>query len=306
MIALSYKSTHYATIALKVLVLGITAWYLTHTLTNLTQLSWRQFSWQVSQLNPLVICAIGILSLLNWALEIKKWQTLSGQLVAMDYLKAGRQTLVSFTLSITTPNRLGEYPAKALFFPKIQLRQVLWLNLCGNMAQLLITLLFGLTGLALVMDKLSIDLPGVSLIILGLIAVGGLLIYLKRSNSLKHWAMPGLNGPRALRVLLLATLRYLSFATAFLLLLSELSGIPVTLELLALTGCYYLLVSMVPTWLVLDVVVKGGTAVWLFGLLGFPALSVMGAVLLMWLFNYLLPALIGAGLFAKQSIGRYD
>jgi len=306
MIALSHKSTHYATIALKVLVLGLTCWYLTYTITHLTDLSWQQFLQQWSGLSIESIGLVFLLALINWALEIKKWQLLARTIHPLNFLKAAKQTLVSFTLSITTPNRLGEYPAKALFFPKKNLKHVLWLNLTGNLAQMGVTLLFGLAGLWFWWSKFPLDGLAVGGIILAsVIAMGLLLFYLQKLRR-KNVHFFDKISPKIPATLGLATLKYVSFATAFLWLLTDLSTAEVSVEIIALLGCYYLFISLLPSWLVLDVIVKGGTAVWLFAWAGIDPLAVMCAVLIMWLFNYLLPALVGAGIFSKQSIGRYE
>ena len=306
MIALSYKSTHYATIALKVLVLGLTGWYLAHTFGQLSSLSWQEFRAQWAMLPSGLLMGIGFLSLLNWGLEFRKWQSLASLLRPLNFLEAAKQSLISFSLSITTPNRLGEYPVKALFYRKAAFKKVLWLNLAGNLAQLLTTLLFGLLGLAYWSTTLPIDNLALAAILLVVIVGIGVSTYLLRNDkirSLRHLIQrPG----RLFKVFMLALARYGCFGLAFVLLLSSLSGQAITLDILALTGCYYLLVSIIPTWLVLDVMVKGGTAVWLFSWLGLDPLSVITAVLLMWLFNYLLPALAGAGLFGLHPLGRYD
>ena len=306
MIALSYKSTHYATIALKVLVLGLTAWYLVYAFGQLSSISWQQFQIGLDKLSGLSLTLICMLSLLNWLLEFKKWKLLASILRPMNFWEAAKQSLISFSLSIATPNRLGEYPVKALFFPKASLKKVLWLNLGGNMAQLLVTLILGLGGLLYMGSVLPIDTLTVAFLAL-LLTVGSLAaFYLLKAKSPQGTLLFKRYPLRAIQVLLLAVSRYSCFGLAFALLLGSLSGHPMSAELLALTTCYYLLISIVPTWLVLDVVVKGGTAVWLFSWIGLEPLAVMTAVLIMWLLNYLLPALAGAGLFGLQPIGRYD
>ena len=103
MIALSYKSTHYATIALKVLVLGLTAWYLGHTFGQMNTLSWASFSESWTKIGLLGLMAVGTLSALNWITEIRKWQLLASYVRATNYRRAAVQSLVSFCLSIATP-----------------------------------------------------------------------------------------------------------------------------------------------------------------------------------------------------------
>jgi hypothetical protein len=56
----------------------------------------------------------------------------------------------------------------------------------------------------------------------------------------------------------------------------------------------YFLVSVIPTFFIFDVVIRGGVAVWLFSFLGVPELVILSTVLAMWLLNFVLPALFGS------------
>jgi hypothetical protein len=64
-------------------------------------------------------------------------------------------------------------------------------------------------------------------------------------------------------------------------------------EAMPLIFAMYLLVSILPTLFIFDVVIRGGVAVWLFSFAGIPELTVLSAVLAMWLFNFVIPALFG-------------
>ena len=56
----------------------------------------------------------------------------------------------------------------------------------------------------------------------------------------------------------------------------------------------YLFVSVVPAFFILDVVIRGGVAVWLFSMFGIPDLTVLSAVGMMWILNFVLPAILGS------------
>ena len=56
----------------------------------------------------------------------------------------------------------------------------------------------------------------------------------------------------------------------------------------------YLLVSVMPSFFVLDVVIRGGVAVWLFSFLGVSEIAVLSTVFFMWILNTVLPALVGS------------
>jgi len=56
----------------------------------------------------------------------------------------------------------------------------------------------------------------------------------------------------------------------------------------------YLITSLIPMLFIFDVVVKGSVAIWLFGYLNVPELSILSVVSLMWILNFVLPSIVGS------------
>lgn len=56
----------------------------------------------------------------------------------------------------------------------------------------------------------------------------------------------------------------------------------------------YLLVSILPSIFIFDVVIRGGVALWLFSFEGVPDFIVLATVLSMWLFNFVIPSILGS------------
>ena len=111
------------------------------------------------------------MTLLNWYIEVAKWKSLASGIKQISLSEALKQSLASLTVSLITPNRIGEYGAKALYFdPKDRKRVVLY-NFLGNFSQMSITLLFGSLGLWMVYEQvphpLLSDLPtaGISIFV---------------------------------------------------------------------------------------------------------------------------------------------
>jgi len=102
-----------------------------------------------------------IFSIFNWFFEILKWKTLASFCNRINTKSAAIQSLSSLTLSLITPNRIGEYPAKAMYYEKENRKQILSLNLLHNTAQLSTTLFFGSSGILFLLftDKILIQFP---------------------------------------------------------------------------------------------------------------------------------------------------
>ena len=84
-------------------------------------------------------------TIINHFLEIKKWKTLTKSVKNNSWFEATEQSLASLTFSIITPNRIGEYGTKVLYYPNNKRKQILLLNFAGNFYQLAITIILGMT-----------------------------------------------------------------------------------------------------------------------------------------------------------------
>lgn len=58
-----------------------------------------------------------ILTIFNWFFEILKWQNLASYASPISIYEAAKQSLAAHTSSLLMPNKIGEFGAKALFFP---------------------------------------------------------------------------------------------------------------------------------------------------------------------------------------------
>ncbi|WP_146035218.1 hypothetical protein [Formosa algae] len=90
---------------------------------------------------------ITLLSQLNWFFEILKWKLLVQSVKSIPFKTAIEQTLGAHTASLFTPNRIGDYGAKALYFAWELRPKIVGLNGIGNLAQMLITTILGSIGL---------------------------------------------------------------------------------------------------------------------------------------------------------------
>ncbi len=253
------------------------------------------------------IYLLGILLIftsINWFLETKKWQYLASQSYPIDWLEAARQSLVSFSLSMLTPNRVGEYGAKVLFYPKEKRKQIFSLSLIGNMSQMFVSLGLGLLALVALLFTDDFKLkqyllnywnqlpPNQRWLTLGLIlSLIMVLVWLFwRFNSKKIM----LTNPKIWsKAFIYALLRYLVFSLQFLFLL-WINVVPAPLYQLYLAVVLtYFFATLVPMLAFLDWAVKSSIAVIIFGILGAKKEFIMYIVGLMWLLNFALPFVIG-------------
>ena len=245
-----------------------------------------------------------VLSVFNWFLEITKWRFLISKIKRITFLEATEQSLGALTASIFTPNRIGEYGAKAIYFAKTHRKKVLLLTLISNMLQMSVTVIFGSIGLFFLYSNFEIDisyriLRGIA--ILAFITLFGFLGIKQNRFKIKGFSLEKvLDYVKNLGVhylgfgLLLSVFRYAVFSFQFYFILSLLGVDLHYFDAMILITSMYLLASIIPSISLFDVVIKGSVALYIFGLAGINQLPILSCVLLMWLLNFALPSVFGS------------
>lgn len=246
-----------------------------------------------------------ILSIFNWFFEILKWQQLVLSVKKISFRAALEQSLAGLTASFITPNRIGDYGAKVVYFKKNYRRQIALLNLLGHMAQMTITILLGTIGLLLFISKYQIKIDYLKILLVVLIFLG-LGFFARLSIRQLRFKIKGFSLHKILSFIKklptqthvvnlgLSLLRYIIFSFQFFLLLHYF-GIELPYSQAMVIICsMYLLASIVPTLSFFDVVIKGSVAVFLFNYIPVDELTILSVTALMWILNFVLPGLLGS------------
>jgi len=148
MIAIPHKAKQFLVFTIKVLIVCGAFYFIYDQLASNNQLDWEKFT-ALFHKNQSVsgILFLLLLSFLNRFFEILKWQNLVSSFQKISIGDAMAQVLGALTAGIFTPNGLGEYAGKALFFEKTKAKQIIFLNLICNGIQMLLTVIFGIFGL---------------------------------------------------------------------------------------------------------------------------------------------------------------
>lgn len=263
----------------------------------------EQFS-NVFSNNVWALIGVLLLTDANWFLEIFKWKNLVSTIKKISFLEACEQCFGSHTAALITPNRIGEYGAKALYFEKENQKKIVGLNLIGNISQLIATLLFGCIGLVFIAANYTIKLPHLNLqnilifvvIISVLFAFKKQLAFLKLRKHLQTFSLflKEISTKIYKNTIGFSTARYLVFSHQFYFLLC-LFGIETDyFTVISFIFCVYLFASIIPSFPIFDWAIKGSIAVWLFQLIGLNELTVIKVTTFMWILNFAIPALFGS------------
>jgi uncharacterized membrane protein YbhN (UPF0104 family) len=311
-----YKTKQFFFVLIKISIVVAAFYFIYQKLAQNSDLKFSVFTELLAK-NTLFSLKNGIilafLSFFNWFFEIVKWQQLVTPIQNISFKNALEQTLGALTASLFTPNRIGEYGAKAMYFTKDFRKRILLITLIGNLIQMGVTVLFGCVGIYFFMKEFQVVLNVsnvLKILIIGLIVVAIIVFFIRKTK----WTIKGFsfekistfikNYPMNIMAygLVLSLLRYFIFSFQFYYFLT-LFGIEISyLEAMMLITSMYLLASIIPSIFAFDVVVKGSVAVYLFGFMGVNAVTILSIVTLMWVFNFVIPSVFGSYFVLKFNL----
>ena len=297
----SSKAKQFLIVAAKLSIVAGAFYFIYSRLAD-DDFDWEVFSARLNEkLTVSNILLLLLLSFLNRFFEILKWQNLVSWIKRISFGEATNQVLSALTVSIFTPGGIGEYGAKALFFPKNSARKIVFLNLISNGVQMILTVVFGIFGLLYFNAQYGVITTKTVAVLFGTFLVTTILSFVIKRFSIKGYSLEKLAKkikvlPKEIhhRNIVLATFRYLAFSHQyFLLFLIFDVHIPYLTLMAAITGVYFL-ATAIPTFQFLDFAVKGSVAVYFFGLMGVNEWIPVLVTTLMWILNVVLPVIIGS------------
>ena len=296
------KAKQFLIATIKLLVVGGAFYFIYNQLANNDQLDWERFLEKFNK-NWSVFGILFILSLsvLNRFFEILKWQNLVLYLHKISLPEATKQVLGALTAGLFTPNGVGEYAGKALFFERSKAKKVIFLNLICNGIQMILSVVFGLFGLLYFNANYNIITTKTVSILFGIcFLLFGILFFSKKIN-IKGYSIEKLihkinEIPKSIhqKNIYLAVCRYLIFSHQYYFLFLAFDVDLPYFTLIATIASVYFLASSLPTFQFLDFAVKGSVAVYFFGILGVNEWIVVFISTLMWFLNVVLPVIIGS------------
>ncbi len=248
-----------------------------------------------------------LLVFFNWGIEAFKWKYVIKDTEKITFKTAFKHTLTGITLSILTPNRIGEIPARAVLLNKDKFKELTLKTLVSSYSQMLITLLAGLIGYFITMERyelffnlhLIFFMLLISLILLLLIyfRVNKIEYLLNKLNLFKNKkifaALSQFSFKELLNVMFLSLLRYGVFFLQFYLVLKGMGISLISIEEIMLISVCFLFASFIPTILISEIGVRGSVAIFVFGTISDMDTQIILSSVLLWVINVALPALIG-------------
>ena len=291
-----FLQNKYFLLIVKLTIVLLSFYFIYGELKNNDQLNWQKFFLLLEEKQ----CVLGITFLLSFSvanrlLEILKWQNLVSFIRPISIGESTKQVLGALTAGIFTPNGLGEYAGKALYFDQKKTKKIIFLNLICNGIQMILTIIFGTIGLLVLgYEFWALGIIGICIVFFG-------ISYLTKSLKVKGYSIEKLLAkineiPKTIhrKNMVLALGRYLVFSHQYYFLFLAFDVDLPYLTLMASIAAVYFLASSLPSFQFLDFAVKGSVALFFFGKLGVNEWIVVFISTRMWFLNVVLPVIIGS------------
>ena len=266
--------------------------------------------------NPALWLAV-LMMFLNWGLEAFKWQLLLRPLENISYTNAYKSVLAGCSITMLTPNRVGEYGGRILYVKEEHRLDAIPLTILGSVSQLFITVLMGTLGLVYLKyishDKqlfnslpaytedilLYISASAAVFLILVYLRVGLLVKFLNKIKWLKKIAahivlLNTFSRKQLLRILFLSFLRYMVFILQFVLLLQIMQVDISFFTCFRLLTVFYLVMAMAPTIGFTELPIRAAASLEILQLYSNNLIGIQAASLGIWIINLVIPAIIGS------------
>lgn len=270
---------------------------------------------------------------LNWGIEAYKWRQLISYAERITYPQAMMSVFTGITMSLFTPNRIGEFFGRLMTLKKAPPVKAAFLTITGSLSQLMTTMLFGMLALCIFIPLYySIENNGYYLAWLLvcftciLAATAMVLLYLRVSAVYRlttafvkpQWekvrsylrVMRRLKRRLLFNILILSILRYLVFSSQFYLLLLAF-GLKIDwFNAFILISMTYFTMTAIPTIALVDLGIRGSVSIYFLGLYfagiaGAPV-SILAASTAVWIINLAFPSLLGLLFINRLNLIRKE
>ncbi len=311
----------YLWVLTKIIILILTYGYISYELSHKHNLNNIIESFKENFLpeNIIFILIAVLLIPINLSIEAFKWRFLIRKLESISYNTSLKAVLSGITLSIFTPNRIGEIASRVFVLQRKNRTKGIYLSAIGNMATLVITIIIGLFSCLVYLliytpekflEGNRIYYYGIPIIIYSIALI---LIFFNLSKTIKLLSrlkflhkfrdtisiLASYNNTEIFRILLISLLRYCTYSSQFLLLLIFFNvniQVPIAYLGIALT---YFFISFIPSFTLAEIGIRDSVSIFFIGYFSDNTIGILSAASLIWIINLVIPALIGSVLLYK-------
>lgn len=253
---------------------------------------------------------------LNLGLEILKWQLLAGSAQPLSYGESARSVLAGLSLSLITPNRIGEYPGRLLYLKRKNTIRLISVTFLGIFSQFFTLFLYGIAGLI----YYNIVFPGYwqKIILLAALLVTliiSLVFFRFESLSERFEKLPRIRRIKTygqllkrftlreqMTILGLSMFRFSIFTAQYLTLLYWMNIHFPPAEGFLMASLFFWTMAVIPSLALSELGVRGQVSLFLFQHFSDNQIGILAATILLWFINIILPAIVGCILLLRMRV----
>ena len=293
---------------LKLLALVVLIFFLIQRFKN------QDLDHQILNLKHPLFLVFGLLLMpLNWWAEWRKW-TLSLDRAGLQSEKSivFHSFLAGMVTGMLTPNMLGNFIGRILYFDRKHRVQLTLLTLIGSMSQFVVTMVLGAFGLIL-LQKLPFESPlgTATYFLIALVSCVFLVLYFRMEWLLKFlrkrafvvglFALLDDNKDLRIRMLGLGIFRHLIFTVQFACVLYA-YDVDLNATSILWIWQFYFWVTLAPSLFLGKLGVRESVAVWVFAAAGISEFSVVLAAFSIWVMNLFIPTLVSLVILKRAKV----
>lgn len=292
---------------IKTMILFFSFWYIWKKITEANNTI--NISELIQHFNNSYFILAFLLMFINWGLESIKWKILVDPLESISFGRSIKSILCGITISIFSPNRIGEFAGRIFYLEKANKIQATLASVLGSIFQLSMTILGGVLGFLILENKYhdffqtkafisNRNIIFLTIILTVFIALC-IFVYLKRNTLFFNYkkylhVFKSYTSSTMLVIAGLSFTRYVMFSIQYYLVL-KLFGITAgTTILFSLITLTFLMTSAIPTFALTEIAVRGAAATYFFSTISTNSTGIIAASLLLWIINLVIPALLGS------------
>lgn len=259
-----------------------------------------------------------ILIYINWSLESLKWKFLLRNIQPITFTISLKAILIGISVSIFTPNRIGEFGGRILLLHKKNRASAVYSTVVGNLSQLLATVIFGSFSLLIFLAKEILPLGqysiGISIILLLIISIltiffisidrfSSYLLSIKAFRFIEKYksAISNYSKLDLLKTFIISSIRYFVILIQYVLLLNFFDVSITTYNAMLSISSIYLILAIVPTIALSEIGVRGSIAIYILSFFSQNIAGILAATLLIWFLNLVIPAIFGYYFLLKKQ-----
>jgi len=267
------------------------------------------------------LIAVGLLMLVNWNIEALKWRWLIEKTEKINQFNAFMAICAGITLSMFTPNRIGEFGGRILFLKRMNKTAGVSISLLGSLSQWIASVGIGIVGILLFLIRFTnLDISVVlSIAAFAVIALFIVFLLFYKSTELPAftasfkwiekvnkfiYALKELDKKDLIKAIALSGLRHGVFSFQYVLLF-YFFGLDFNFyEGSILVLSIFLVQTLVPSIALVELGIRTSIAIFFMNYINANPISVISAALSLWVINLMVPSLVGLIAIFKLNLTK--